>query len=104
MQEKVPAKFPTSCFNPIEYHEEFPFTAQVKKLARNLASLIGAVSTRYDHIGVFLAVLPTFPLDQVSQPAVHEILGDRPSVRDEFDPVAGDRGIGAGFDDLVICC
>jgi hypothetical protein len=44
MQEEVPAKFRPRRFHAVEYHEEFVFTAQVKKLACHLASFMAAVS------------------------------------------------------------
>ena len=55
-----------------------------------------------DCVRVLLVLLAPLPLDEVSQPAVHEVFGDGPLIRDKFKVAPPHRRIGPVFDHPVI--
>jgi hypothetical protein len=55
-----------------------------------------------DYIRVFLVFSALLPLDEVSQGAVHQVLGDGPLIRDKLKVAPPHRRVGPVFDHPVI--
>jgi hypothetical protein len=55
-----------------------------------------------DGVRVFLVLSALLPLDEVSQGAVHQVLGDGPFIRDKLKASPAHRRIGPVFDHPII--